>query len=142
MEIAKHSSVQDVVWIKIPSFNEQNHHGVLRIFESSAISIGFTRIFSVAADAGGERGEHAHRECSQLLTCVTGEIEVSCDDGREKTVHTLTSSSEALLIPPGIWATQNYIIDQSTLLVICDKAFSETEYVRNYGDFLNWKNTK
>lgn len=129
----------DVGWVSIPSFSENNHHGILRVFESAAIPFHLQRIFSVAADAGGLRGEHAHRVCSQLLTCVTGEIEVTCDDGRDKIIHLLTSSSDALLIPPGIWAVQNYLIDQSTLIVFCDQSFSESEYIRTYGDFLNWK---
>ncbi|EMJ92094.1 WxcM-like domain protein [Leptospira alstonii serovar Sichuan str. 79601] len=48
-----------------------------------------------------------------------------------------------LLIPPGIWSTQQYLDLGSVLLVLCDRGYEDEDYIRNYDEFLEWvKNQK
>ena len=138
---ARYSSIDEVQSISFPIFNEINHHGILRVFELTSLPFKLVRIFSVGADAGGERGHHAHRECSQLLVCITGEITVSCEDGKSHAQYELSPATDALLIPPGIWSKQYYRVAQSSLLVLCDREFNENEYLRDYSEYISWKET-
>jgi len=48
----------------------------------------------------------------------------------------LNPQSEALLVPPGIWASQIYRREDSVLLVLCDMNYDPKDYVRNYQSFL------
>ncbi len=53
--------------------------------------------------------------------------------------YILDVSNQGLLIPPGIWASQTYIDNNSSLLVLCDQPFSEADYIRNYDEYLQYR---
>jgi len=42
------------------------------------------RIFTLTPPAGAVRGRHAHRLCSQFMICVSGAVDVVCEDGNSK----------------------------------------------------------
>lgn len=81
-------------------------------------------------------GNHAHRTLNQFLICLSGEIDVLVDDSRSKRAHTLSDRTSGLFVPPGIWCTQTYKTNDSVLLVLCDKPFSEADYIRDYDVFV------
>jgi SAM-dependent methyltransferase len=84
-----------------------------------------------------ERGNHAHRTLSQFLVCVSGKVEVTVDDSWSKKTYTLSDPSKGLLIPPDIFCKQKYLTGDAILLVLCDKPFSEKDYIRDYTQFKN-----
>lgn len=94
------------------------------------------RVFTVVASRGSVRGEHAHRSCSQLLVCLTGEVVVACSDGLSRSTFRLSEPEDGLLIRPRIWSTQSFAATPSVLLVLCDEEFSEPEYIRDWGLYL------
>lgn len=111
-------------------------NGVLCVFESGQeVPFNICRVFTVSARAGDIRGDHAHKKCTQLLVCVSGQIHVTCDDGSTTTEHKLGNMSEGLLVPPGIWATEKYMIDDAVLMVLCDRGYEAEDYIRDYADF-------
>jgi hypothetical protein len=79
---------------------------------------------------------HAHRQCQQLLICSFGEIEVSCTNGGWNRLYSLNNSTDALLIPAGVWATQKYIKKKNILTVICDTPYKESDYIRDFSVYL------
>lgn len=97
------------------------------------------RIFIVKPTINLKRGKHAHKTLTQLLICVNGSCEVMCDDGKERKIFNLTQTNQALLIPPGIWAEQTYHEKNTILLVACDAAYDETDYIRDYDAFLKFR---
>jgi dTDP-4-dehydrorhamnose 3,5-epimerase-like enzyme len=90
----------------------------------------------VRSQKGNIRGRHAHRQCSQLLICTNGSIEVKCDDGNTNELYVLDKPNFGLLIAPGVWAEQRYMEDNTILTVLCDRPFEEVDYLRNYEDFI------
>lgn len=131
------NSVNYLELIKLKSDSSEN--GNLTVIQSfSDIPFAFSRIFYVNAKRGSVRGQHAHKECSQFLICPTGAVSVSCDDGNNRKIFLLDKPDYGLLIPPGIWAEQTYIEENSLLLVICDKEYNENEYIRKYRDFIKY----
>ncbi len=130
--------IEDLKLINYPFINEEN--GQLSIFESPQIvPFNIKRVFSVSANKGCIRGDHAHIACSQFLICLRGEIELNCKDGfgGEATIN-MNSKSAGVLIPPGIWASQRYENEESILLVFCDKEFLEKDYIRDYLSFISF----
>ena len=119
--------------IEFSYFKETN--GDLVIVEGDIIPFNMSRVFTVRASKGSVRGEHAHRHCSQLLICTNGAVEVKCDDTRTTEIYALDKPNFGLFIPPGIWADQKYIEDNTTLTVLCDRPYEEADYIRNYDDF-------
>lgn len=120
--------------IDLKSIHEPNGH--LTVLEEGTIPFPVRRAFFVTAGAGEIRGAHAHRLCQQLLVPITGETVVRVTDGKTKAVHKLTDSQIGLVIPALIWATQEYVGQESTLLVICDQLFDECDYIRDFDEFV------
>jgi len=124
----------DVIQIQFGKHAENN--GALCVYESGQhVPFDIRRVFTVTARAGDIRGDHAHKQCSQLLVCVSGKIKVSCDNGASVTHHLLDNMAVGLLVPPGIWAREEYMEEGAVLMVLCDQGYEADDYIRDYSDF-------
>lgn len=128
--------------IELPYFDDDS--GGLVVMESQSNNIPFEikRVFNVSSPKNSIRGKHAHRECTQLLVCNNGSVEVVCDNGIEVCQYTLDKPSLGLLISPGIWAQQKYIEENTILTVLCNQTYSESDYIREYKEFLEFVSNK
>src|SRR5262249_191281 len=97
------------------------------------------RMFALAAPAGATRGRHAHQLCSQFMICVNGAVDVVCEDGRNKRRFVLERREHAVLVPPGLWNTVEFRQDDSVLIVLCDRAYEPHDYIRDYDEFLSFR---
>lgn len=116
--------------------------GILRVFNTDEIPFEIKRIFTISGKAEEVRGKHAHKRCNQLLTCVSGSIELTYQEKSLPHSIILDEKNAGIWIRNGIWAEQKYLTDDSVLLVICDLPYDEDDYIRNYDDFLKWRNKK
>jgi len=82
------------------------------------------------------RGHHAHKILEQILICVYGAIEIMCDDGNKKEYYTLDDPAKGLYIGPGIWHTMKWLKDDSVLLVLASEYYDESDYIRDYDEFI------
>jgi hypothetical protein len=100
----------------------------------------FKRIFYLYDMPGGEsRGAHAHKACHQFLVAASGAFEVLLDDGKMKNAVYLNRPYQGLHIPPGIWASELNFSSGSICLVLASHTYDETDYIRDYNDFLKFK---
>ena len=128
------NSISAVQLLKLPFDCAEN--GDLTVIEGLAhVPFAIARVFVVRGKDGSVRGQHAHRACTQLLTCPYGSVEVRCDDGNMRAAYILDRPDVGLLIPPGIWAQQSYLVANSVLTVLCDRPYESEDYIRNYDDF-------
>jgi dTDP-4-dehydrorhamnose 3,5-epimerase-like enzyme len=81
------------------------------------------------------RGEHAHRECHQLLFCVSGSVRVLADDGQTRQEFVLSDPSKGLHLGPLTWGTQYKYTDNAVLLVFASHGYDASDYIRSYADF-------
>lgn len=96
------------------------------------------RIFMVHDVPSREtRGEHAHRECHQLLICVHGQCVAIADNGVVRQEFKLDANYKALYVPPRIWGTQYRYSTDAVLLVLASHAYDPADYVRNYQEFVS-----
>lgn len=99
------------------------------------------RVFYLYDVPGGEsRGAHAHKEDNQFLIAANGAFEVFVDDGNETKVFTLNRPYYGLLVPPGIWAAEQNFSSGSVCLVLTDNGYDASDYIRDYDEFLAYKN--
>jgi dTDP-4-dehydrorhamnose 3,5-epimerase-like enzyme len=113
-----------------------NDNGTLGVYETGkSVPFKISRVFTVTAKKDEVRGHHAHKECSQLLVCVSGVIKVICDDGINITEYKLQNMGHGLLIPPGLWAYEEYLEDDTVVMVLCDHGYEESDYIRDYNTF-------
>ena len=69
------------------------------------------------------------------MVCVSGAIEVTCDNGLKETVYQLNSPSIALNVSSGIWTKEKYLTDNAVLMVLCDRYYEEDDYIHSYNEF-------
>jgi dTDP-4-dehydrorhamnose 3,5-epimerase-like enzyme len=120
--------------VNFPKHAEDN--GVVYVYEGGRhVPFEIQRVFTVTARKGDTRGDHAHKTCAQLLVCVSGRIRVICDNGLIKSEHMLENMETGLLVPAGVWATQEYTTDDAVLMVLCDRRYEAEDYIRDSGDF-------
>lgn len=132
------STIADVCLIKLDP--KRRADGELVVLEQGGqIPFDIKRVFSVSAVEGAIRGRHAHKQCKQLMVCLSGAIDVECDDGVEKKTFRLSQCDTAVYVPPSIWATETYLTAGAVLLVICDSFYYEDDYLRDYSKFLDWR---
>jgi hypothetical protein len=114
--------------------------GVLTVFpgdDPAGVPFPIARVFTITGVArGGSRGNHAHRVCTQLVTCLAGEVEVAVDDGRQTRNVVLSDAGTGLLIPPGLWNSITFAGPETLLAVFCDRPYEESDYIRDRGEFL------
>jgi WxcM-like, C-terminal len=124
-------------WIQFP---QHTHDGVLSVFagnDPDAVPFPIARVFTiVGVSAGGRRGNHAHRKCSQLLVSLKGTARVLLNDSVDINSFTLSPDGKGLLIPPGIWNTVVFEGSQTVLMVICDEAYDPQDYIFDWNEFL------
>ena len=131
-------SIEQVTLVKLPHYFEDN--GDLVVMEE-LINVPFliARVFVVRAPDGAIRGHHAHRACTQFLTCPREVIKVECDDGELQATFTLDHPNTGLLVPPGIWSQQTYMGKGAALTVLCDCKYDADDYIRDYDEFLAFR---
>lgn len=89
---------------------------------------------------GEERGAHAHRDLSQLIVAVSGSFTVTLDDGHYKRSFFLNRPYQALYVKPGLWRNLGDFSSGAVCLVLASDVYQEDDYIRNYVDFLTYRN--
>jgi dTDP-4-dehydrorhamnose 3,5-epimerase-like enzyme len=124
----------DIALIDLPHHFENN--GNLIVMEGNKqVPFSIARVFIVKAPKDEVRGQHSHKKCTQFLICNSGSVEVICDDGTNRQIYLLNKPNKGLLIPPGIWAQQTYLMENSILTVLCDRPYEADDYIREYDEF-------
>lgn len=134
----KYVSVYDCSVIDLPKI--ENRSGNITPIQGLVnVPFDIKRIFYSYDIPGGEaRGAHAHKECHQFLIAASGSYEVVLDDGTNKRTILLNRPFYGLHIPPGIWAAEQGFSSGSICLVLASHGYEETDYIRNYSDYLSF----
>jgi acetyltransferase-like isoleucine patch superfamily enzyme len=82
------------------------------------------------------RGEHAHRECHQLLVCLQGSVTVTADNGTTREEWIIDRPDMGLHILPMTWAAQYHYTNSAVLAVFASHSYDAGDYIRDYEDFL------
>ncbi len=134
------STVYDCSIIELPKI-ENRAGNITPIHGGLNVPFEIKRVFYSYDIPGGEaRGAHAHRECHQFLIAGSGSFEVVLDDGVNKRTVLLNRPFYGLHIPPGIWASEQGFSSGSICLVLASDTYNEKDYIRNYDDYLVYKN--
>lgn len=127
------------VFFNFPVFSDLR--GDLAVAEvQKQIPFPIERVFVVYNVPSAElRGEHAHKECHQLLICVNGAVSVVTDDGKTRKEYILDAPNRGLHIPPMTWAVQYNYSKDAVLLVLASHQYNPEDYIRDYDQFLSLK---
>ncbi len=132
-------TVYDCSVIELPRI-ENRAGNITPIHGMKNVPFDIKRVFYSYDIPGGEaRGAHAHKECHQFIVAASGSFEVVLDDGRNKRTVLLNRPFYGLHVPPGIWAAEQGFSSGAICLVLASDLYEEEDYLRNYQDFLNYR---
>lgn len=87
---------------------------------------------------GVRRGYHAHKSLQQVLICVHGSCKILMDNGADKEIVPLNDPSVGLYIGNNIWREMFDFSSDAVLMVLASDYYDESDYIRNYDDFLRF----
>lgn len=97
------------------------------------------RIFYIWNNVGCcNRGGHAHKELYQAFIAVSGSCRLLLDDVFEKKEHILNDPSSCIIISPKIWVDISEFSENCILLILASDYFEETDYIRNYQEYIDY----
>ena len=100
------------------------------------------RVFYVYGPLGGKvRGDHAHHKCEQVLIALQGSLEVTCHDGTDEKTYLLDTPNKAIYVPAGVWSKEKYYCDKTILMAFCSKKYAKADYINDFSEYLEWKNS-
>lgn len=113
------------------SFVEQKNH----------IPFEIKRTYWIYDVPGGEqRWGRAFKECQEFIVSLSGSFDVILDNGKERKSYTLNRSYYGLYIPHGMWRMLDNFSTNSVALVLASTSYEENDYIRNYDEFVKYKN--
>jgi len=93
------------------------------------------RIFFLHSSKKCLRGNHAHKMCTQIFLSLKGNIEITIENKKGIKKFRLEEFSDPIKVPPLSWVKIK-MEKKQLLMVICNKKFSEKDYIRDYNIFL------
>jgi len=133
-------TINDVKLLNLRTFIEPDGN-LVPVESKHDIPFDIKRIFYVyGVQNQDDRGKHAHHKTKQVLICLSGEVEVICDDGVHRKKYKLTKPHQAIYIPEMIWDEQRYMSEDSVLLVLSNTYYDESDYIEDYDEFKKLKN--
>ncbi len=89
-------------------------------------------------EEGVPRGFHAHKDLQQVAIAVSGSCRMLLDDGKNREWTDLDSPNKGVLIDTLVWHEMHDFSDDCVLLVLASDYYFESDYIRNYDEFLEF----
>jgi len=122
--------------IDLPDLSDAR--GGLVVLESlKSVPFELKRIYYIFHNAQNlPRGFHAHKNLKQVAICLHGSCRFVLDDGYQKEEIVLSSPIQGLLIESLMWREMHDFSEDCVLLVLASEYYDESDYIRDYDDFL------
>ncbi|MNI78189.1 TDP-4-oxo-6-deoxy-alpha-D-glucose-3,4-oxoisomerase [compost metagenome] len=116
---------------------------LIALEEGNNIPFPIRRVYYVFNTLEGvRRGFHAHKELKQVAIAVRGSCRFVLDDGSERVEVLLDNPAQGLLIESFMWREMYDFSEDCVLMVLADQLYDESDYIRNYEDFLRIANSQ
>ena len=97
-------------------------------------------LYNVPVDA--ERGGHAHHDLEQVVFALSGSFRIKIDNGSTKTEYWLNNPQKGLYINKLIWREMDSFSQGAVCMVLASRPYDESDYLREYDDFISTINKK
>ena len=116
----------------MPKNSFLDKRGAIDIYEiEKKINFKLKRFFIVSGKKNIIRGRHAHKKCKQHLILISGRVEITLKDKKNKKIILLKKTGDNLYIPPLVWSSQKYLNLNSKILVLCDRTYEIDDYIKS-----------
>lgn len=134
--------LKDCIRINLPK-NHDPRGNLSFIEEDNHIPFEIERIYWIYDVPGGQiRGGHAFKEQKEFIVALSGSFDVIIDDGRQKQSFSLNRSYYGLYVPNGLWRQMENFSTNSVAIVLSSTKYEESDYIRDYDEFLKYRAKK
>jgi len=129
-------TVDDCRLLELPRIHDSR--GTLSVVEARKhVPFDIERVFFVYdLEPGKTRGAHAHKTLHEVVICVAGGMDLTFDDGTTRKTVRLEKPSQALYLPPMIWAWSGNYTPGTVLLALASHPYDAGDYYRDYDEYL------
>jgi dTDP-4-dehydrorhamnose 3,5-epimerase-like enzyme len=136
------TTIHDCKLINLPRMYDRRG-SLTPIYNQEHVPFDIVRTYYLYDVPGGEsRGGHAHRRLQQLIVSVMGAFDVILDDGANKKTVRLERAYYGLYVPIMIWRELVNFSSGGICLVMASLLYEEQEYIRDYDEFMQLKQTR
>jgi len=108
------------------------------IEEDTHLPFKIRRVYWIYDVPGGEhRGGHAFRETEELIVALSGSFDLVLHNGVKKFKFSLNRSYYGVFVPKMMWRTLENFSTNSLALIIASTDYMESDYIRNFDEFIN-----
>ena len=133
-------NVYDCNIIELDRHHSDSRGNISVVENGDTIPFDVKRLYYLYDVPGGvSRGGHAHKELSQFIIAASGCFTVTLDDGKVKRAFTLNRPYQGLLVKPGVWRNLDDFSSGSVCLVLASEKYDESDYIREYDEFLEYR---
>ena len=134
------TSVYDCSIIELDRHHSQRKGDISVVENSITVPFDTKRVYYLYDVPGGvNRGGHAHKELKQFIVAASGCFTVELDDGKVKRSFTLNRPYQGLYVVPGIWRVLKDFSSGSVCLVLASDIYNPEDYIRDYDEFLKYR---
>ena len=115
-----------------------DERGHLVVAESEKdIPFNIKRVFYIyGSESSVVRGQHANRKSEFVLINVAGKSKVRLNDGSEEKIVELNKPNMGIYIPQMVWKDMYDFSPESVLLVLSNTHYDNTEYIRDFEEYI------
>src|SRR5690554_4837494 len=125
-----------IQWAHFPPLGD-DRGSLVALEAEKTVPFEIKRVYYIfGTQQGVARGFHAHKQLKQVAVCVTGKCRMILDDGRNKEEVWLDSPTKGLLIGDLVWREMHDFSEDCVLLVLASEHYDESDYIRDYDEFL------
>lgn len=107
--------------------------------EFKDIPFAIRRVYYMYDTADGfVRGKHAHKKLEQILVCIHGSCKILLDNGKEKKIIPLEKPYEGVYVANSMWREMYDFSPDAVLLVLASELYDESDYIRDYEEFIKY----
>ena len=136
-------SVFDCTMIELDKHHSDRKGNLCVVENGRTLPFDVKRVYYLYDVPGGaERGSHAHRDLSQLIIAASGSFTVTLDDGKCKRSFFLNRPYQGLYVKPSMWRILEDFSSCAVCMVLASDIYNKEDYIRDYNDFLDYRNGK
>ena len=131
-------NMNKVKMLEFPQHGDERGHLVV-VEGNKDIPFDIKRMFYIfGSDKNVVRGQHANRKTEFVLINVAGKSKIKVKDGEgNEAIYCLNRPHTGVYLPTMVWKDMYDFSEDSVLLVLASEHYDDSEYIREYSDFVD-----